>query len=103
MKVAYVRLSLSVILLNAFVEWKLAKGNLILIFLSWKSHVIRVPLKNKHFLAPDTHTHMCVLGAKNVGFWPTITLQRELLFMLLPVLLLFKENEFDEIQLIQSN
>ena len=86
MKVAYVRLSLSVILLNAFVEWKLAKGNLILIFLSWKSHVIRVPLKNKHFLAPDTHTHMCVLGAKNVGFWPTITLQRELLFMLLPVL-----------------
>ena len=33
MKVVYVRLSLSVILLNAFVEWKLAKGNLILIFL----------------------------------------------------------------------
>ena len=53
MKVAYVKLSLSVILFNAFVEWKLAKGNFIFIFPSRNPHVIRVLLKNKHFLPPD--------------------------------------------------
>ena len=93
MKVAYVKLSLSVILLNAFVEWKLAKGNFIFIFPNRNPHIIRVLLKNKHFSPPDKK---CLFLAHNY-------LATQANTMLLPVLFLFKENSFDEYQLIQSN